>query len=64
MGVTYQRPGRPVWIGVRPATGDLQGAIPRAWCVNCGTEIFLTGREFCLNCEKEATKNGIHGKSL
>ena len=64
MGIIFQRPGRPVWIGIRLGSGDLQGAIPRFWCQTCGAEVFWTGRELCRRCEKEETKNGMQGKSL
>lgn len=64
MGVIFQRPGRPVWVGIPPMTGDLQGALPRFWCVKCGTEVFWTGRELCHKCEKEDAKNGMQGKPL
>lgn len=53
MGVLYQRPGRPVWVGARLGLGDLQGAIPRFWCLKCGAEVFLIGRAYCPRCEKE-----------
>ena len=64
MGILYQRPGRPVWIGIRVSPGDLQGAIPRSWCEKCGTEVFLIGKELCRRCEKEEENNGMQGKSL
>lgn len=53
MGVLYQRPNRPVRVGARLGLQDLQGAIPRFWCLRCGTEVFFTGRMYCHRCEKE-----------
>ena len=53
MGVVYQKPKRPVWVGVRLGLQDLQGAIPRFWCTCCGAEVFLRGRTVCHRCEKE-----------
>ncbi len=44
---------RPVWVGPRLGLQDLQGGIPRAWCVGCGTELFFKGRLYCKRCEKE-----------
>ena len=64
MGIIFQRPGRPVWIGIRVVSEDLQGAIPRSWCEKCGTEVFWTGKELCRRCEKEEKRNGMQGKSL
>ena len=64
MGVIYQKPGRPVWIGSRLGLEDGQGAIPRSWCLKCGTEVFWSGKELCRRCEKEEQKNGIQEKSL
>ena len=64
MGVIYQRPGRPVWVGIRPGLRDLQGAIPRFWCANCGTEVFWPGRELCRGCEKEEIDNDKQAKPL
>lgn len=64
MGVLYQHPRRPVWIGVRLGMQDLQGAIPRFWCVNCGAEVFLTGSIYCHRCEKEAIVYEKPAKSL
>lgn len=55
--------GRPVWVGPRLGLQDLQGALPRSWCVGCGTEIFLTGKMYCRRCEKEE-RNGKNRKSL
>ena len=55
MCVLYWTPPgrRPIWTGLRWPFEDVQGAIPRAWCRRCGKEVFLPGREFCPNCEKE-----------
>ena len=64
MGVIFQRPGRPVWVGVRPMSGDLQGALPRFWCTRCGTEVFRTGGELCRKCTKEAYEYATQGKPL
>lgn len=63
MWVLYEKPRRPIWVGPRLGQQDLQGGIPRSWCVGCGTEVFLTGRMYCKRCEKEA-RNGKKGKSL
>lgn len=59
MCVLYLRPPncRPVFMGVRPALEDLQGAIPRAWCQTCGAEVFAKGRQECPRCEKERKQN-------
>ena len=53
MAVLFQKPGRPAWIGARLGLQDLQGAIPRFWCVSCGTEVFFTDSLYCHRCEKE-----------
>ena len=53
MGIGFQKPKRPVWVGVRLGLQDLQGAIPRFWCKKCGTEVFLTGSCYCHRCKKE-----------
>ena len=55
MCVLYLRlPRRPVWRGTGWGLWDVQGALPRSWCVRCGKEVFLWGRELCPACEKEA----------
>lgn len=56
MCVLYLRPRRPVWIGPRLGLQDLQGALPRFWCVECGTEVFCLGAEKCPRCAKEEEK--------
>ena len=48
---------RPVWLGSRLGTPDLQGAIPRGWCPICGSEIFVWGAELCTRCKKEEWRN-------
>lgn len=53
MCVVYVRPRRPVWIGARLGLQDLQGALPRFWCRECGAEVFNLGAEKCPRCEKE-----------
>lgn len=64
MAVLYQKPGRPIWLNARLGLQDLQGAIPRAWCVSCGTEVFLAGRLYCHRCEKEEQYDKQMRKSL
>ena len=63
MWLLYKKTKRPVWIGPRLGLQDLQGGIPRSWCVGCGSEVFLTGKMYCKRCEKEA-KNEQKRKSL
>ena len=64
MGVVFQKPKRPVWVGVRLGFQDLQGAIPRFWCPGCGAEVFLTGEIFCHRCEKEEQNDEQMQQSL
>lgn len=64
MGILYQKVRRPVWVGARLGLQDLQGALPRFWCANCGAEGFLIGREYCHRCEKEERKDEKMRKSL
>ena len=64
MGVLFQNPKRPVWVGVRLGFQDLQGAIPRFWCNRCGAEVFLTGRAYCHRCEKEERYDEQMGQPL
>jgi hypothetical protein len=64
MGVVFQKPKRPVWVGVRLGFQDLQGAIPRFWCTSCGAEVFLTGRAYCHRCEKEEFYDKQMGQPL
>ena len=58
MHIQYLKlPGRrPVWVGPRSLFADLQGAIPRGWCVNCGAEVFEENAEQCARCQKEEQK--------
>ncbi len=42
---------RPIYLGVYPPNTDLQGAIPRGWCMGCGTEVFSPAA-YCPQCEK------------
>lgn len=44
---------RPVLLGPGCLTEDIYRAIPRAWCQNCGQEIFTSGTELCYRCQKE-----------
>ena len=64
MGVLFQNPKRPVWVGARLGLQDLQGVIPRFWCNRCGAEVFLTGRTYCHRCEKEEQHDEQMGKPL
>ncbi len=59
MHVLYLRPPdrRPIWVGLRPGLTDMQGAIPRFWCINCGAEVFTKGMERCFRCAKEEGKD-------
>ena len=63
MWVLQEKHRRPVWVGPRLGMQDLQGVIPRSWCVRCGTEIFLQGKMYCKRCKKEA-QNEKSRKSL
>lgn len=58
MCLLYGRPPvrRPIWLGPRLGLWDMQGAIPRSWCVGCGTEVFLPDTELCQRCKKEEEK--------
>ena len=51
-GKTFSRGRRPVFVGVYPPKTDMQGAIPRSWCLRCGTEIFRSRQTLCLRCKK------------
>lgn len=42
---------KPIFLGVRACTEDLQGAIPRAWCQRCGREVF-TKETVCRRCKR------------
>lgn len=64
MCVLYGKYRRPIWIGPRLGLQDLQGARPRAWCLNCGTEVFLWGQAYCHRCEKEAYRYEKEAESL
>lgn len=43
---------RPIFVGVYPPKTDLQGAIPRGWCLRCGTEVFSQDTH-CMRCKKK-----------
>jgi len=60
----YTKPRRPIWVGPRLGLQDMQGVVPRFWCPNCGTEVFLRGVEKCRRCEKEDRENEKLSKSL
>ena len=64
MGVFYQRLRRPVWVSIPLGFHDLQGAIPRFWCLRCGSEVFFTGKLYCHRCEKEDERNERSQQSL
>ena len=59
MYLLYRRPPvwRPIWLGSRLGLLDMQGAIPRGWCANCGTELFIPDTELCQRCKKEEEKH-------
>ncbi len=44
---------RPVRLGLRWGSADLQGEIPRSWCCRCGAEVFRPGAVCCSRCQKE-----------
>ena len=54
MSIVYLRAHRrrPVWVGVRPAMEDWQGAIPVGWCERCGMECYQVGSALCQDCER------------
>lgn len=60
---THRR--RPVWVGLRPVTEDVQGQIPDGWCECCGMECFEEGAVLCPECERMEMENGkTHEKPL
>ena len=44
---------RPIFVGIYPPRTDMQGAIPRGWCLYCGTEVFFPGQSLCQRCKKK-----------
>ncbi len=52
--IQYQKPGRrrPVYVGTYPPGTDIQGAVPRGWCLCCGGEVFSATEDFCLRCRR------------
>ena len=58
MGILYLRPPdrRPIRTGPPLFPGDVQSAIPCAWCRECGKEVFVWGEEICPGCEKGGAK--------
>lgn len=64
MCVLYEKCRRPVWVGPRLGMQDLQGAIPRCWCAQCGSEVFLTEKSYCKRCEKEEENDEKTDKPL
>ena len=42
-GKVFSLGQRPIFVGVYPPKTDRQGAIPRGWCLSCGTEVFFPG---------------------
>ena len=58
MCVLYIRPcRRPIWVGSYLGLVDMQGALPRFWCLGCGTEIFASNTDYCPKCKKEDEKD-------
>jgi len=55
MRVLYLKPPlrRPICLTRPLFADDRQGAVPRAWCRECGREVFEPGRQLCPACEKE-----------
>lgn len=60
MSVIYlkSRGRRPVWIGPISYSGDVMGAVPVAWCIGCGTELYIPGACVCPGCERKEIVNG------
>ncbi|MBR5022656.1 MAG: hypothetical protein IKY18_05605 [Oscillospiraceae bacterium] len=53
MGILYLRPSkrRPIRTGPPLFPGDMQSALPCAWCRECGKEVFVWGEELCPGCK-------------
>ena len=53
MGILYLKPPRQRPIRTSPPLfpGDVQSAIPQAWCRECGKEVFVECEEFCPGCK-------------
>ena len=52
-GKVFSLGRRPIFVGVYPPKTDMQGAIPRGWCLRCGTEVFFPGQSLCQRCKKK-----------
>ncbi len=52
-GIVYGRPGfrRPVQLGPYREP-DVQGRVPRGWCIRCGGEVF-TQPPLCARCRRQ-----------
>ena len=58
MQILYLKPPlrRPIRTGPPLFPEDAQSALPRAWCRECGKEVFFGDEDICPGCEKGGAK--------
>ena len=50
---------RPIRFGPIPYFRDPQADIPAGWCCRCGSEVFDSGKDLCIECRSHKGENAL-----